>query len=165
MRDLMKWEVTSMETKQTFRAVIESEGGGGAYVNIPFDVEQVYGKKRVKVKALIDGEPYRGSLTRMGGDCHILIVLKEIREKIGKSSGDEVEVTVEEDMEPRVVEVPQDLTEELARHPEANTYFQKLSYSHQKEYVDWIEGAKREQTRLNRIGKAIVMLSAGKKAR
>jgi bifunctional DNA-binding transcriptional regulator/antitoxin component of YhaV-PrlF toxin-antitoxin module len=154
-----------METKQTFRAVIQKEGSGGAYVDIPFDVEQVYGKKRVKVKALIDGELYRGSIVRMGGDCHMLIVLKEIREKIGKSFGDEVEVTVEEDTEPRVVEVPQDLAEELARRPEAEAYFQKLSYSHQKEYVDWIQGAKREQTRRNRIEKAIVMLSEGKKAR
>ena len=48
-------------------AVIEDAGTGGAYVTIPFDVEKTFGKKRVKVKALLGGEPYQGSLARMEG--------------------------------------------------------------------------------------------------
>ena len=74
-----------MSEKIKFRAVIEDAGKGGAYITAPFDVEQVFGKKRVKVKALIGGEEYRGSLVRMGGECHILGVSKAIREKIGKT--------------------------------------------------------------------------------
>jgi len=76
-----------MTQKYIFRAVIEDAGGGGAYVNIPFDVEKTFGKKRVKVIASIEGEPYRGTLVRMGEPQHMLPVLKEIREKIGKSFG------------------------------------------------------------------------------
>ena len=124
-----------MSHKQKFRAVIEDVGRGGAFVTIPFDVEQVFGKKRVKVRATIGGEPYRGSLVRMGGPHHVLGVRKEIREKIGKTIGDEIEITVEEDTEPREVQVPQDLQQALESDPAAQAFFQQLSYTHQKEYV------------------------------
>ncbi|MCJ7530452.1 MAG: YdeI/OmpD-associated family protein [Anaerolineales bacterium] len=147
----------------TFRAVIERGDGRGAFITVPFDVEQAFGKKRVKIKASIDGEPYRGSLVRMGGPCHKLGVLKEIREKIGKRPGDEVQVTLEEDTEPRVIEVPADLHEALKSSPEAEAFFQKLPYAHQREYVRWIEQAKHEQTRRDRIARAVEMLQQGKK--
>ena len=154
-----------MSHKQRFRAVIEDAGRGGAFVTIPFDVEQVFGKKRVKVKAIIEGEPYRGSLVRMGGPCHVLGIRKDIREKIGKTLGDEIEITVEEDTEPREVQVPQDLQQALESDPKAEAFFQQLSYTHQKEYVRWIEEAKRDQTRQDRIGRAIKLLIQGKKRR
>lgn len=154
-----------MEAKsRTFRAIIEDAGRGGAYVTVPFDVEEAFGQKRVKVKATIDGEPYQGSLVRMGGPCHILGVAKQIRDKIGKGYGDEVEVTVVEDTEPRVVQVPDDLRQALAGSPQAEAFFQGLSYTHQKEYVRWIEGAKREQTRQARVARALEMLQQGKRS-
>ena len=147
-----------MAEKQVFRAVIEEAQGGGAFVTVPFDVEQVFGKKRAPVRATIDGQPYRGSLVRMGGPGHILGVLKEIREKIGKGVGEEVEVVVEEDAEPRQVQVPADLQAALQGEPEAEAFFRRLSYTHQREYVEWIVEAKREQTREARIGRAIELL-------
>jgi hypothetical protein len=152
-----------MSPKQKFRAVIENAGGGGAYVNIPFDVEQVFGNKRPKVKATIQGVPYRGTLVRMGDPGHMLPVLKEIREKIGKSFGDEVEVELEEDVEPRQVAIPQDLSAALAGHPQALAFFMGLSYTHQKEYVRWIGEARRPETRQARIARTVDNLSQGKK--
>jgi hypothetical protein len=154
-----------MSEKMTFRAVIQDPGGSGAFVDVPFDVEQVYGKKRVKVRATIDGVPYRGSLVRMGGECHMLLVLKSIREQIGKTFGDEVEISLEEDTEPRVVEVPADLRQRLDQDRQADEFFQKMSYSHQREYVLWITSAKQAQARQRRIHKAIQMLVEGKFAR
>lgn len=152
-----------MSQPHKFRAVIEDAGDGGAFVTVPFDVEQVFGKKRVKVKALLEGVPYRGSIVRMGSDCHLLPVLKEIREKVGKGIGDEIEVVVEEDTEPRKVQVPQDLKKAMASHPAARRFFEQLAYTHQKEYVQWIEEAKREQTRQSRISRAIELLEQGKR--
>ncbi len=134
-------------------------------MTVPFDVEQAFGSKRVPVCATIDGEPYRGTLVRMGGDCHMLIVLKEIRQRIGKQPGDEVEVMVQEDREPRVVEVPAELREALRSNPKAQSFFDALSYTHQREYVRWIAEAKREQTRANRITRTVEMLTSGKKPR
>ncbi len=147
-----------MTEKQTFTAVIQNAGGGGAFVEVPFDVEAAFGSKRPKVKALIEGVPYRGTLTRMGTECHILGIRKEIREQIGKTFGDEVTVTVEPDTEPRVVDVPADLLKELKKDKAAKAFFGKLSYTHQKEYVTWIAEAKKEETRRNRIAKTIETL-------
>jgi hypothetical protein len=154
-----------MGQTHTFVAVIENAGDGGAFVRIPFSVEEIFGKKRVKVKTTINGEPYRGTLVRMGGPDHILIVLKEIRQKIDKTFGDQVEVTVEEDTGPRVLEIPPELAQALKQEPEAETIFQRLAYSHQREYVRWISKAKRAETRQKRTTKTIEMLKRGEKLR
>lgn len=68
----------------------------GAYVEIPFDVKEEFGKGRVKVYAVFDGVPYDGSMVRMKTPCHILGLRKEIRQEIGKQPGDTVHVTVQE---------------------------------------------------------------------
>jgi hypothetical protein len=152
-----------MTKKQTFTATIQNAGGGGAYVEVPFDVEQAFGSKRPKVKALIEGIPYRTTLMRMGSECHMLGVLKDIREQIGKTFGDEITVTIEPDTEPLVIEVPKYLMKELKKDKEAKTFFDELSYTHQKEYVRWVEEAKKEETRQNRLIKTIEMLKKGKR--
>ena len=154
-----------MPNKHTFTATILNAGGGGAFVDVPFDVEKAFGAKKPKVKATFDGVPYRGMLARMGTDYHILIILKSIREQIGKTFGDKVKITVELDSEPRMIEVSKDLMKELKQHKEAKAFFDKLSYSHKREYVTWINEAKRDETRQNRIVKMIEMLKKGKKAR
>ena len=68
----------------------------GAYVEIPFDVKEAFGKGRVPVHATFDGEPYDGQLVKMGTPCHIIGIRRDIRVKIGKQPGDGVRVTVEE---------------------------------------------------------------------
>ena len=154
-----------MSITKTFTATIEDAGGGGAYVTVPFDVEEVFGVKRLKASATIDGESYRGSVVRMGGEHHILIILKGIREKIGKTIGDDISITLREDTEPRVVDLPDDLTTALRGEKEARAIFDALSYTHKREYVVWIEEAKRPETRANRINKTIAMLKEGGKGR
>jgi hypothetical protein len=150
-----------MNTEHRFRAVIEDAGEGGAYVVIPFDVEQTFGKKRVKVRALLGGQPYRGSVVRMGTDCHVLGVRKDIREKVGKSIGDEIDVVLTEDTDARVVDVPADLRAALTPNARARATFEALSFTHQKTYVDWIESAKREATRRDRVARAVALLAEG----
>jgi hypothetical protein len=147
-----------MKKTQTFTAVIQDPGGGGAFVEVPFDVEKEFGSRRPRVKAMIESVPYRGTLTRMGTDCHILGIRKDIREQIGKTFGDKVTITVEPDVEPRLVEVPAELKKAFRTEKEARAAFEKLSYTHQKEYADWIDDAKREETRQTRIAKTIAML-------
>ena len=154
-----------MPQKHTFTATIQNAGGGGAFVEVPFDVEAAFGAKKPKVKAMIEGILYRGILTRMGGEHHVLIILKNIREQIGKTFGDEIKIIVEEDTEPRVLEIPKDLLKELKKDKDAKAFFDKLAYTHQKEYVTWINEAKRDETRQARVAKTIGMLKKGKKAR
>jgi len=152
-----------MTKKHAFTAVIQNAGGGGAFVEVPFNVEEAFGAKKPKVKALIEGVPYRGLLVRMGSEYHLLIILKGIREQIGKTFGDEIQVTVEPDLEERVIEIPKDLMKELKKDKEAKAFFDKLSYTHRKEYVNWVTEAKKEETRQNRIIKTIEMLKKGKR--
>lgn len=81
----------------TFDAIIQKVPDiDGAYVEIPFDVKATFGKGRVPVHATFDGEPYSGSLVRMGTPGHILGIRKEIRAKIGKQPGDTVQVALRE---------------------------------------------------------------------
>ena len=152
-----------MPKKRTFTATIQNAGGGGAFVEIPFDVEAAFGSKRPKVKAMIEGVPYRGTLVRMGSECHMLIVLKGIREQIGKDFGDEVKVTIQPDDEPRVIELPVELKKALETEQEAKSFFEKLALSHQREYVIWINGAKKEKTRARRVAQTIEILKKDKK--
>src|SRR5215813_5821255 len=98
-----------MTNKQTFTATIQNGGCGGAFVEVPFDAEAAFGSKRPKINAKIEGVPYRGLLVRMGGPNHMLILLKGIREQIGKTFGDEIKVSVEPDVEERVITVPAEL--------------------------------------------------------
>lgn len=154
-----------MGKMRSFHAVIQSAGGGGAFVEVPFDVESEYRRKRVPIKATIEGLPYRGTLVRMGGPRHMLLVLKEIRERAGKTFGDEVTVSLEEDREERRVAVPADFKQALSGAPPVKEIFENLSYTHQREYVKWIEEAKRDETRSARIEKTMMMLAEGKKSR
>jgi len=88
--------------------------------------------------------------------------LKGIREQVGKTFGDEIKITVEADTQPREIEMPRELLKELKKDKDAKSVFDKLSYTHQKEYVTWINEAKKEETRLNRIMKTVEMLNQKK---
>ncbi|OPZ67224.1 MAG: hypothetical protein BWY81_01423 [Firmicutes bacterium ADurb.Bin467] len=77
-------------------AIVGAPDMDAAYVEVPFDVKAAFGKGRVPVHATFDGEPYDGSLVKMGTPCHILGIRKDIRKKIGKQPGDTVRVTIEE---------------------------------------------------------------------
>ena len=68
----------------------------GAYVEIPFDVKETFGKGRVSVHATFDGEPYDGQAVKMGTPCHIIGIRKDIRAKIDKQPGDMIHVTLKE---------------------------------------------------------------------
>ena len=75
---------------------------GGAYVIFPWNIQEVFGKGRVKVHAEFDGLPYEGSIVNMGvrgpeGEiCYIIGVLKSIRQKLEKKAGDRIHVVIEE---------------------------------------------------------------------
>lgn len=151
--------------KQEFKATIKQhESKNAAYIEPPFDIQEVFGAKRVKVKASFDGVEYRGSIVNMGG-CYMLGLTQEIRNKIGKGFGDEIFVTVEKDEEERTTEVPEDFAAAMKENETASKTFESLSYTARKEYITWITSAKREATRTERVLKSIELLSEGKKLR
>jgi bifunctional DNA-binding transcriptional regulator/antitoxin component of YhaV-PrlF toxin-antitoxin module len=146
-----------MADKQTFETVLFKHGSMNATgIEIPFDVEAVFGAKRVAVKAEINGAEYRGSIVRMGGK-YMLGIPKEFRDRAGIEAGAHIVVTVEKDEQPRVVTPPEDLVAAL-KEEGLTEAFAKLSYTHQKEHVRAIEEAKAAETRVRRIVKAIEMV-------
>ena len=146
-----------------FKAKIIAGMGGGAGVLFPYDVEKEFGTKgSVPVKATLDGAEYRGSLMNCGMPNHTLGVLKGVREQIGKGPGDTIDVVIWKDEEVRTIETPADL-KKLLKNEGLLAGFEKLSYTHRKEYIRWIEEAKKEETRQRRLEKSVAMLKTGVK--
>ena len=151
---------------QEFQGKIEPMGPGGAWtcLRIPFNVEEVFGSKaRVSVKGTINGFDFRSSIFPMGDGTHFMMVNKTMQKGANIKSGDAVQVVLEKDTVPRSLQVPKDIKDALAENGEAKTCFEKMSYSHKKEYVDWIDSSKQEETRARRIEKALTMLATGKR--
>ncbi|NQX36526.1 YdeI/OmpD-associated family protein [Herbiconiux sp. VKM Ac-2851] len=134
-----------------------------AWVEFPLDVRELFGVAgRVPVTATIDGLPYRGSLQRMGGERSLLPVLRETREALGKGAGDVVHVELRLDTAARTVDVPADVAAALAEAG-LTDIFEALSYSRRREFVQWIESAKRDATRSTRISSLLRMLVGGER--
>ncbi len=150
-----------MADKQTFETVLSQHPGMEATgITIPFDVEQIYGAKRVSVKAYINGTEYRGSIVRMGGEF-CLGIPKVVCDASGIKAGDHIVVTIEKDTDERMVTAPNDLAAELANRGLSEAW-NALSYTHRKEQVRGIEDAKQPETRIRRIEKAAVIAEARK---
>lgn len=158
-----------METKATeFKAVILQNGElNAAFIELPFSAEEVFGKKgQIKIRAVFDHVvEYRGSLVRMKSDFHILGLPREIRKQLGKTFGDEVAVSLAEDKEERTVEISEDIASLFNENPDAKKLFDAMSYTHKKEYIRWIEEARKPETRESRKTKMIQMLLEGKKGK
>jgi hypothetical protein len=153
-----------MAAKQTFRARIVEGRGGGAFVEVPFDVPTVFGTRRqVRVKGTIDGHPFASSIAPMGGGDYLLGLHKATREAIGKTVGDSVDFAIEADTAERSVTVPDDLRRALATNAAANRTFENFAYTHRKEYVQWVESAKKLETRQRRITEAVSRIARGDK--
>ena len=145
-----------------FTARIE-EIKGNPCIFFPYDVEAEFGTRgRVPVKVTYDGVPYTGSMIKYGAPQHMLPVLNAIREQIGKGPGDTVKITLTKDESERTVEIPEEF-QKLLKKEKLLAVFEKLSFTHRKEYVRWITEAKKEETRQRRIAKAVEMLHNGVK--
>lgn len=152
--------------KQTLRFTAKIEGkeaGVVAAITPPVDVPEFYGSRaRVPVRGTINGHPYRSSLSPCGGR-HMMPVNKLLPAGAGAQPGDIVDVVMERDEEERTVEAPPLLKKALAKSKTAQTNWQKLSFTHKKEMVLAILGAKQEETRVRRLAKVVEVLKTGKK--
>src|SRR5215203_3470765 len=104
------------ETSQTFRTTLAAGGGNNVGIVVPDDVVAAFERgKRVPVMVTIDGDyRYRNTVASMGGRS-LISFNAETRKATGRGAGDEVEVRLDVDDAPRVVEVPDDLAAELAQ--------------------------------------------------
>ena len=139
---------------ERFEAVIQVEGRTATYFEVPLDVRGLFGRARPPVRVTIGGHTYRGTIAAYGGR-YLLPLNRANRAAAGVAAGDTVTVEIELDEQPRRVTVPADLQAALDGDAEAAAAFEKLSYTHCREYVEWITEAKRAATRTRRIAKTL----------
>jgi len=144
-----------------FRAIVELGGKSATGIPVPDEVVSALGAgKKPPVKVSVGRHEYRTTVAVMGGRFMIPLSADN-RTKAGVAAGDEIEVGIELDDAPREADVPQDLLEELARHPEAKQAFEAMSYSNKKRISLSVESAKTAETRQRRVRKAIEELEKG----
>jgi Bacteriocin-protection, YdeI or OmpD-Associated/Domain of unknown function (DUF1905) len=155
--------------EQRFTAALQDSGrGGGRWLEVPFDPKEVFGEARPPVAGTLNarpgagGTPFRGRLSVYGGKTY-LGLNKEIRDAAGIDVGDRVDVVLDRDEAPREVEIPQELLAAFERDTAAKAAFDKMAFTHRREYARWIAEAKKEETRERRAAKALEMLKAGEK--
>jgi len=141
-----------------FETVLQTEGPG-TFVEVPLDVPALFGRARAPVQVTINGHRFRSTVAVYGGR-YFLPVKRAVREAAGVAAGDLVVVEVEPDSEPREVEVPEDLRAALGADPAAAAAFERLSYTHRREHVEWVLEAKRPETRQQRVDKTVARLRA-----
>lgn len=146
-----------------FHSTVELGGKTATGIEVPEDVVEALGAgKRPAVKVSVGAHTYRTTVAPMAGKFY-LPLSRENREAAGVRAEDDVEVEIDLDTEPRVMEPPHDLAQALSLDEAAEEFFDSLSYSHRRAYVDWITSAKKPETRERRIGQAIEMLADGQK--
>jgi hypothetical protein len=145
-----------------FRSTLRLGGKTATGIPVPPEVVESLGRgKRPPVRVTINGHMYRSTVASMGGEF-MLSVSADNRERAGIAAGDDVDVDIELDTEPRRVTVPADFADALEREPAAKQAFDALPYSHQSRHVLAVEEAKTAETRQRRIDKAITMLLQGR---
>jgi hypothetical protein len=146
-----------------FRTTVVLGGKTATGLQVPDDVVAALGAgKRPPVTVTVGGYSYRTTVAVMGGASWVPLAA-EHREPAGVSAGDEVDVDVELDTAPRETAVPDDLA--AAWDDDVRSFFEGLAPSHRKEWVRWIEEAKKPETRAARVSKAVESLRAGRKTR
>jgi Bacteriocin-protection, YdeI or OmpD-Associated/Domain of unknown function (DUF1905) len=144
---------------ERFETTLEVEGCTATFFEVPLDVPAIFGRARPPVRVTVGGHTYRSTIAVYGGR-YFLPLNRQNREAAGVAAGERITVELEADTEERTVDVPDELRKALDGDDEARTVFESLSYSHRKEYADWIVEAKREETRRRRVAETLERLRA-----
>jgi hypothetical protein len=148
--------------KLRFKTQLQKRGPAAAVVLDDAQVAKVgEGAKRFPVVATVNGYTWRTSVARMGGEF-LLGLNRDVRDKAGVEAGANVEVIVELDSTTRDVDVPEALAAALAADPTSQAAFERLAFTHRKEFARWVDEAKRDDTRQRRVEAALEMIRAGK---
>ena len=160
--NIQNFTSTGASSARTFRAELQSVNHAGRWVLVPEAVASSFEGKRPAVRGKVNGVAFRSRLAVYGGKS-FLGFAAAIRSQAKISLGDMLNIELEADYAAREVDVPVGLQSALKANPAAQATFDRLPFSCRKEYVVWIESAKRDETRSRRITEAVALLVAGKK--
>jgi hypothetical protein len=150
--------------QHVFKAKLIGRGPAKAWAFLPIPASvtrRLATRARVPVMGTINGAAFRSSLMPQGDGTHAMMVNQDLRTRAGAAVGDTVSAALEVDAAPRTVTPPDDLKSQLG--PDSARRFAALSYSHQKEYVDWITSARKPETRARRVDQTVKRLAAATK--
>ena len=146
-----------------FEAELELAGKTATGITVPPEVvESLDAGKRVPVVVTIGPHSYRTTIAPYNGR-YMIPVSAENRTAAGVHAGERISVGLAVDTQPRAVMVPDDLAKALSKSKGAKQFFESLSFSNQRGYVQWVEDAKKEDTRAARVLKSVESLEAGRK--
>ena len=146
-----------------FSAII-NKVGINPYVAIPEHISQCFGKRGyIRVTGVLNGVSIRATLVPTGNVRHRLYVNGEMRKKANVKVGDNVQLTLRLDTEPREVAVPREMVKALESNEKARTAFERLPPSHQKETLDYLNFLKKPESLKRNIEKVIRSLLEPKK--
>jgi Bacteriocin-protection, YdeI or OmpD-Associated/Domain of unknown function (DUF1905) len=144
-----------------FETTIELGGKTATGFEVPAEIVEAMGSgRRPAVTVTVGGHTYRSTVAVMGGR-YLVPLNAENRASAGVGAGDTVEVEIELDTAERVLEVPDDLAAAIAADPEAQSFWDSISYSRRRRIVLAVEGAKAADTRMRRIEKSVTDLHGG----
>jgi hypothetical protein len=155
----MVWRMAA----KRFTVTLERVGKTATMFRVPFDLEEAFGRARPPVLVTIRDHTWRTTPGVYDGVGHI-VVNRSVKAATGVDAPERVRVTMEVDTKPRTVTVPPDLAEALADDAAAKAAFGSLSFTHRREYVEWIEEAKRPETRERRIAGTVDRVKKGETA-
>ena len=149
-------------SKQRFSTTLHAAGKNITGIVVPDAVVSgLDGGKKPAVVVTVNGYTYRSTIAVMG-DTFMVGLSAERRAESGLKGGDKIDVTLELDTAPRVMEVPPDLLAALNANKAAKAYFAPLSYSNQRRHIDPINQAKTPETRARRIEKSVALFAEGR---
>ncbi len=151
--------VSKMATKR-FTVELERVGKTSARFAVPFNLREAFGRARPPVKVTIGEHSWRTTPGVYGGVGYIGLN-RAVRAAAGVDAGDRIRVAMELDTEPRTVQPPEDLRAALDAEPGALASFEELSFTHRREYAEWVAGAKRPETRAKRVAETVRRVQAG----
>jgi Bacteriocin-protection, YdeI or OmpD-Associated/Domain of unknown function (DUF1905) len=146
--------MVSRVAAKRFTVQLERAQKTATMFRVPFDLQEAFGRARPPVKVTIRGHTWRttpGVYDRVG----YVVVNRNVKKETGVDAPDRVRVTMELDTEPRTVRVPDDLRAALRADERAAKSFAAMSFTHRREYVDWVQEAKRPETRARRVAATV----------
>ncbi len=155
--------MVSAVAAKTFTVELERVQKTATMFRVPFDLTEAFGRARPPVKVTIRGHTWRTTPGVYDGVGHV-VVNRGVKAATGVDAGDRVRVRMDLDTEPRTVSIPADLDKALSANPAASRAFSKLSFTHRREYVEWVDEAKRPETRARRIAATVERVLEGKTA-
>jgi hypothetical protein len=152
--------MVSRVAAKRFTVELERVGKTATMFRVPFDLKDAFGRARPPVKVTIRGHTWRTTPGVYDGVGHVA-VNRDVKAATGVDAPERVSGSMELDTAPRTVRVPADLREALRADASAQRAFAALSFSHRRDYVEWVEDAKRPETRARRIAATVERVREG----